>query len=67
LIECKPKISGRTYLLDKPLEPIGRKFPRLACEIYMPSNLDYLANYELVIHLKYDYEIRDKITINIVR
>ena len=59
--------SGATYLIDTPLEPIGRQFPRLACEILMPDDLEYLANYDITLYLDYDYEIRDKITVNIMR
>jgi hypothetical protein len=67
IIACKSYAGGRTYIFDKIMEPVGKEFPRTACEILMPTGLPYLENYEMVIHLKYSYEIRDKITVNIVR
>jgi len=59
--------NGITYLINTALEPVGKEFPRLACEIALPPGINYIANYDMIIHLKYGYEIRDKITVNIVR
>jgi len=71
IIQCNPDsgidAGGITYLIDNELEPIGNKFPRVACEVLLPDDVNYLINYDFTVRLRYGYEIRDKTTINIIR
>lgn len=71
ILKCKQEQffeeGGITNLLDKTIEPVGRKFPRIACEILMPGDIEYLANYDITVRIRYNYEIRDKISVNIRR
>ncbi|MCX6818390.1 MAG: hypothetical protein NT129_00120 [Candidatus Aenigmarchaeota archaeon] len=43
------------------------EFPRIACELNLPQNMDYLSNYPVTIKVHYDYEIRKDVPIKIVR
>jgi len=43
------------------------EFPRIACELNLPQNMDYLSNYPVTIRVHYDYEIRKDVPIKIVR
>jgi hypothetical protein len=67
LIECNGKREERIYPTTDRLEPIGDVFPRLGCEILLPNDLTYMGNYQMIIHFRYYYEIRDKTTVRIMR
>ncbi len=43
------------------------EFPRIACELNLPQNMDYLSNYPVTIRVHYNYEIRKDVPIKIVR
>jgi hypothetical protein len=49
------------------LSPVNNVFPRIACTLNLPSNVDYISNHMIVINLNYNYEIRKDIPIKIVR
>lgn len=49
------------------LVPTDREFPRIACEMRMPENVEYIYNHDVIFSLSYEYEVRDKTTVNIVR
>jgi hypothetical protein len=66
LLSCSGKNEQRVYPTSYILESFD-KFPRLACEILIPNDIEYMANYDMTINLDYYYEIRDKTTVNIVR
>lgn len=58
IVKCPPQVE---------LLPLGKTFPRIACEIYVPKNINYLSEYMLIININYDYEIRDSVVVEIVR
>jgi len=47
--------------------PTGRQLPRIACELYMPEGVDYIYNYDIAFSFNYQYEVRDQITVNIMK
>ncbi|MCX6815564.1 MAG: hypothetical protein NT120_01800 [Candidatus Aenigmarchaeota archaeon] len=49
------------------LEPLGKEFPRIACQLNLPEGLNVIENYGMLITLNYNYETRDKATITVVR
>ncbi|MBI4170820.1 MAG: hypothetical protein HY514_03935 [Candidatus Aenigmarchaeota archaeon] len=53
--------------LEETLLPIGKEFPSFSCQIFMPSNARAITNYNFIIQIRYHYEIRDSVTVDIVR
>ena len=53
--------------IPETMHPIDNTFPRIAVPLTLPGNIDYLKNYEIILKIKYKYELRDKISINIIR
>jgi hypothetical protein len=49
------------------LSPIGKEFPRIACELNLPEGMEYMGNYVVIVDVNYDYEIRKDLSIDIVR
>jgi len=49
------------------LIPIGKDFPAFTCELSFPENINYLNNYIIIINIKYAYEVREEIPIEIIR
>jgi hypothetical protein len=48
------------------MSPVGKEFPRIACELNMPS-VSYLSNYLVIIEIDYNYEKRAELPIKIIR
>ncbi len=53
--------------LEETLLPIGKEFPSFSCQIFMPSNAKAITNYNFIIQIRYHYEIRDSVTVDILR
>lgn len=49
------------------LVPEGDTFPRIACELVLPTGIEYLSSYRITLSIYYDYEIRKELQIKIVR
>ena len=49
------------------LEPEGKKFPRIACRLALPSGVSVVENYGLVVLLKYRYEIRENTVVTVIK
>ena len=61
ILDCPPAVA---------LSPVGKQFPRIACEIKAP--IDFLGgrgfrNSDFLMHLKYNYELRNMLRINVIR
>lgn len=50
----------------KTIYPIGRTFPRIACELRLPQT-EQLVDYQILIPLIYDYEVRTTTQLRVVR
>ena len=53
--------------LQETISPIGKDFPSFACQILMPANVNVLTNYNVIINIKYHYEIRDSAAVDVMR
>ncbi len=53
--------------LQETLSPIGKDFPSFSCQILMPSNVRVLTNYNAMISVRYRYEIRDSVAVDVIR
>ncbi|GEM_PF-3386808 len=53
--------------LQETISPIGKDFPSFACQILMPANVNVLTNYNVIISIRYHYEIRDSVTVDVIR
>jgi hypothetical protein len=49
------------------LQPDGKTFPRVTCELKLPSTINYISNYQAIINLDYSYEYRKTISVGIVK
>jgi hypothetical protein len=65
---------GGKQILDCPvlrqqvvLYPNGNAFPRIACEVVLPPLIASSVSADFVVTLNYNYEVRNKIRINIIR
>ncbi|MFH0832709.1 MAG: hypothetical protein V1900_03260 [Candidatus Aenigmatarchaeota archaeon] len=58
IISCPPRVA---------ISPIGKTFPRIACEIFVPENINYLSEDMLIININYNYEVRDKTDVEVIR
>jgi hypothetical protein len=48
------------------LLPVGKAVPKIACVI-TPDATDTIKDYTFIINIKYNYEVRDKISINVIK
>lgn len=49
------------------ISPIEKEFPRIACELNLPEDINYLSNYLIIININYNYELRGELPIDIIR
>jgi hypothetical protein len=65
-----PEINGNKIVdgscLSGKIEPIKNEFPSITCELNMPD-INYLSNSILIINIDYQYEVRNKISVKILR
>ena len=52
--------------VEQDIVPIGKEFPRVACELNMPD-INYIGNYAVIIDIDYTYENREDLPITIIR
>jgi hypothetical protein len=53
--------------LQEALSPIGKDFPSFSCQILMPESMNEITNYNFIIYVKYHYEIRNSVNVEIFR
>jgi len=53
--------------VEQDIAPIGKEFPRIACELNMPEDINYLNNYVVILDIDYHYELREELLIDIIR
>ncbi len=53
--------------LGETLPPLGKEFPSFSCRIVMPPSVHVLTNYNFIVNIRYHYEIRDSVTVDILR
>jgi len=49
------------------LVPVKGLYPRISCELRLPSQINYINDYTTIINIDYDYELRKSATLTIVR
>ena len=66
--------SEETYCSDilccrdfKTIYPSGKVFPRIACELKLPENAQQLVDYQVLVPLLYNYEVRAQSQLKVVR
>lgn len=60
-VNCQPR---------QPLAPVGKEFPRIACELDLPSQFwtgGNFLNADFIVSLNYRYEIRNSLNIGIIK
>jgi len=62
-------VVGRCDNTDPPvvLQPDGKTFPKITCELKLPAGIKYISNYQTIINIDYSYEHRKTITVGIVK
>jgi hypothetical protein len=53
--------------LQEQLVASGKTFPTFSCQILLPENMNMIQNYNFFIDVDYSYEIRNSISIDIIR
>lgn len=63
-------VDCRNSGIDNPnwrLEPVGKEFPSITCELTMPSGVSAVENYGMLVTLEYNYEVREKALVQIIK
>lgn len=62
-LSCRDVLCCRDF---KTIYPTGKTFPRIACELRLPDT-EQLVDYQIIVPLIYDYEVRASARINVVK
>ena len=53
--------------IEQDLSIIGKEFPRIACEMDLPGEINYLSNYVIILDIDYNYELREELSIEVIK
>jgi hypothetical protein len=63
----EPEEKNVVNCIKQKLSPIGKEFPRIACELNLPEGVDYLNNHVIILNIDYNYDLRTELPIDIIR
>ena len=66
-IVIEQKGSAVKCAIPEKMSPIGNEFQRIACEIDLPPNVEYISNYDARISVVYSYDVRKTTSVKVVR